>query len=105
MDIDLIKTFLEVSRTRHFGRAANNLFVTSAAVSARIKLMESQLGVELFIRHRGNVRLTSEGERLLPYAETMLETWARAVQEVRLQPELDARVHIGATSGLWLLSM
>ncbi len=37
MDTDLLKTFLEVSKTRHFGKAANNLFVTQAAVSARIK--------------------------------------------------------------------
>ncbi|MBT3834433.1 MAG: LysR family transcriptional regulator, partial [Gammaproteobacteria bacterium] len=34
MDIDLLKTFVEVNRTRHFARAAENLFVTSAAVSA-----------------------------------------------------------------------
>ena len=105
MDIQLLRTFLEVNKTRHFARAADNLFLTSAAVSARIKLLESQLGVRLFLRHRGNIQLTSEGERLVPHAETMLNAWARTLQEVQLQPELDMRIHIGATSGLWLLAM
>ena len=41
MDIDLLKTFVEVNRMRHFARAAENLFVTSAAVSARVKQLES----------------------------------------------------------------
>lgn len=105
MDVGLLKTFLEVSKTRHFSRAADNLFVTSAAVSARIKLLESQLGVQLFIRHRGNMQLTNEGERLIPLAETMINTWFRALQEVGLPPEQEARIHIGATSGMWLMAL
>lgn len=67
MDIELLKTFLEVHKTRHFGRAADNLHLTSAAVSARIKQLEQYLGVTLFVRKRGNIQLTSEGERLLPW--------------------------------------
>lgn len=98
-----MKTFLEVSKTKHFSRAAENLFVTSAAVSARIKLLEGQLGVLLFARHRGNIQLTSEGERLVPLAESMIDTWARALQEVALQADMEARLHIGATSSMWLL--
>lgn len=105
MDIDLLKTFLEVNRTRHFRRAAENLYVTSAAVSARIKLLEKQLGIEVFVRNRGNIQLTGEGERLLPYAETMINTWTQTLQDLRLQPELDGRIHIGATSNLWMPSL
>jgi DNA-binding transcriptional LysR family regulator len=89
MDIELLKTFLEVNKTRHFARAAGNLYLISAAVSARVKQLESH----------------AEGERLVPRAETMLHAWAGTVQEVQLQPELDLRMHIGATSGLWLLAM
>ncbi|WP_082880488.1 MULTISPECIES: LysR family transcriptional regulator [unclassified Oleiphilus] len=37
MDIELLRTFLEVKNTRHFGKAAENLYLTQAAVSARIK--------------------------------------------------------------------
>jgi DNA-binding transcriptional LysR family regulator len=105
VDIELLKTFQEVNRTRHFGRAADNLYLTPAAVSARIKLLEQHLGVPVFARNRGNILLTNEGERLLEHAEIMLNAWDRALQEVRLRPDLDARLHIGATSGLWLLAM
>ena len=105
MDIELLKTFLEVNRTRHFGRAADNLYLTPAAVSARIKLLEQQLGVALFARNRGNIQLTNEGERLVEHADIMLTAWGRALQEVRLRPDLEARLHVGATSGLWLLAM
>lgn len=105
MDIELLKTFLEVHKTRHFGQAANNLHLTSAAVSARIKQLEQYLGVTLFVRNRGNIQLTSEGERLLPLADTVTLTWSRALQEVALETSRSSRLHIGATSGLWQFSL
>ena len=43
MDTELLKTFLEVSRTRHFGRAAESLYLTQSAVSFRIRQLENQL--------------------------------------------------------------
>ena len=63
MDTELLKTFLEVSRTRHFGRAAEALYLTQSAVSFRIRQLENQLGVNLFTRHRNNIRLTPAGEK------------------------------------------
>ena len=72
MDTELLKTFLEVRKTRHFGRAAQNLYITQAAVSARIKQLEESLGATLFIRKRNNIQLSSEGERLVPHAQMML---------------------------------
>ena len=74
MDTELLKTFLEVSRTRHFGRAAESLYLTQSAVSFRIRQLENQLGANLFTRHRNNIRLTPAGERLLPYAESLMNT-------------------------------
>lgn len=101
MDIELLKTFLEVKNTRHFGRAAENLYITQAAVSARIKQMEDYFGVQLFIRKRNNLQLTSEGERLVPPVETMLLTWSRARQDIALKTEQKNQIGIGATAGLW----
>lgn len=101
MDIELLKTFLEVKTTRHFGKAAENLFLTQAAVSARIRQLEDYLGVKLFIRSRNNIQLTSEGERLVPHAETMLVAWSRARQEVALKLEQKHQINLGTTPGLW----
>lgn len=88
MDTELLKTFLEVSRTRHFGRAAESLYLTQSAVSFRIRQLENQLGVNLFTRHRNNIRLTAAGEKLLPYAETLMSTWQAARRRWRIPHDI-----------------
>ncbi len=100
MDTELLKTFLEVSRTRHFGRAAESLYLTQSAVSFRIRQLENQLGANLFTRHRNNIRLTSAGERLLPYAENLINTWQLAKKEV-VRSLQHTELSIGATASLW----
>lgn len=100
MDTELLKTFLEVSRTRHFGRAAEALYLTQSAVSFRIRQLENQLGVNLFTRHRNNIRLTAAGEKLLPYAETLMNTWQAARKEVA-QTSRHNEFSIGASASLW----
>lgn len=82
MDTELLKTFLEVSRTRHFGKAAESLYLTQSAVSSRIRQLENQVGTELFIRHRNNIQLTQAGQKLVPYAEDLMNTWLQAKQEM-----------------------
>lgn len=101
MDIDLLKTFLEVNKTRHFGRAADNLYLTPAAVSARVRQLEQYLGAELFIRSRNNIQLTPEGERLVPHAETLLLMWSRARQDVLLQSDQHSQLSIAAPYSCW----
>lgn len=100
MDTELLKTFLEVSRTRHFGRAAEALYLTQSAVSFRIRQLENQLGVNLFTRHRNNIRLTAAGEKLLPYAETLMNTWQAARKEVA-NTSRHNEFSIGASASLW----
>ncbi|MEJ8322983.1 HTH-type transcriptional regulator HdfR [Kosakonia sacchari] len=100
VDTELLKTFLEVSRTRHFGRAAEALYLTQSAVSFRIRQLENQLGVNLFTRHRNNIRLTAAGEKLLPYAETLMSTWQAARKEVA-HTSRHHQFSIGASASLW----
>ncbi|TNF98365.1 MAG: LysR family transcriptional regulator [Gammaproteobacteria bacterium] len=101
MDIEHLRTFLEVSRTRHFGKAAENLYVTQSAVSARIRSLESALGVELFMRKRHDLQLTSSGNRLISHAETIVGAWTRARQEAGLAPQYDEILVIGGLYDLW----
>nr|WP_232486754.1 HTH-type transcriptional regulator HdfR [Pectobacterium parmentieri] len=100
VDTELLKTFLEVSRTRHFGRAAESLYLTQSAVSFRIRQLETQLGANLFTRHRNNIRLTPAGERLLPYAESLIGTWQIAKKEVA-RSQQHSLLSVGATASLW----
>jgi DNA-binding transcriptional LysR family regulator len=72
MDTYLLKTFMEVVEQRHFGKAAANLYVTQSAVSARIRLLEQEVGRPLFVRQRNNIHLTKYGEKLVSHAKDIL---------------------------------
>lgn len=74
MDSRFLSTFLEVANTKHFGKAAENLYLTQSAVSARIKLLEEYFNTSLFVRHRNGIVLTHAGEKLVPFAESMALT-------------------------------
>jgi LysR family transcriptional regulator, flagellar master operon regulator len=105
MDTDLLRTFIEVSKTRHFGRAAENLYLTQSAVSFRIRQLEQQLGVSLFARHRNNIQLTLSGEHLLPYAETILQTLGRAKQTLAKDDAMQHQLVIGAPQVCWEMGL
>jgi len=85
MDIRFLTTFTEVVKTRHFGKAAENLYLTQSAVSARIKLLEEYFNTTLFIRHRNSIQLTPAGEKLLPYANQLCRTLNEAKQSLSTQ--------------------
>ena len=100
MDLELLRTFLELNRTRHFGRSAEALHVTQAAVSSRLKNLETQLGVTLFERSRREMRLTPEGSRLVRHAELQIGAWRTARQDVALADATEQLV-IGGSLRLW----
>lgn len=100
-DISLLRTFIEISKTRHFGKTAQALFVTQSAVSARMRQLEDTLGVKLLTRERNNIQLTPAGMKFLPYAENMINTWNRARQETALDEENKVLLSIGAVPSLW----
>ncbi len=101
VDIELLKTFLEVGRTRHFGQAAENLFLTQSAVSARIRLLEQMIGTPVFTRTRNNIQLTSTGQRLLRHAESIVNAWNRARHEVAVEEDARSPLAIGGLPSLW----
>lgn len=70
--IDDLRAFLEISRTGSFTMAADKLFVTSPAITRRIKKMEEQIGEMLFERTTHMVKLSPAGEELYPRAEQLL---------------------------------
>jgi DNA-binding transcriptional LysR family regulator len=63
-----VTTFVEVARRRSVSRAAEALFVTQPALTARLQGLERDLGAELFVRSSRGMKLTEAGEAFLPYA-------------------------------------
>ncbi|EPT8450309.1 LysR family transcriptional regulator [Vibrio fluvialis] len=101
MDVKVFRTFLELAKVRHFGRAAENLYLTQAAVSARIKQLESYFDAQLFTRDRNNIKLTSAGERLVGYAEVMVATLQQAKFELSLESGKALQLTLGGTPNIW----
>lgn len=71
-----LTAFVEVARTGSVSRAADALFITQPALTARLQRLEEDLGARLFIRTRRGTRLTEAGDAFLPYAVRALETVA-----------------------------
>ncbi|HET7142300.1 MAG TPA: LysR substrate-binding domain-containing protein [Candidatus Limnocylindria bacterium] len=86
MDTARLEAFVEVARTGTISKAAEALFVTQPALTARLQALERSLGAELLVRSRHGSRMTEAGKALLPHAERALSamrTGRAAVEEVR----------------------
>ena len=101
MDIQLVRTFQEVSRTGSFHLASERLFVTQSAVSLRIKRLEAELGQPLFARSKAGAVLTPAGERFARYAASMLRVWEGARHQVAVPDGFEDTLIIGAEHSLW----
>ena len=69
-----LESFAEVARTGNVSRAAEALFLTQPAITARLRALERDLGVDLFVRTHRGMRLTDAGRAFLPYAERTIAT-------------------------------
>ena len=98
---DDLKFFLEVARTRKASSAAKRLAVDYTTVSRRISSLEGALGTLLFEKSRTNgFVLTSEGQRLLGYAESIESTLHMACEQVSGSGvALSGHVRMGCTEG------
>jgi DNA-binding transcriptional LysR family regulator len=101
MDINLARTFLEIVTTGNFLRAAERLHVTQTAVSARVRALEELLDRKLFVRNKSGASLTPAGARFLRYAQTLVQVWERARQQVAIPPGRRAVVTVASEVSLW----
>lgn len=63
--LNALRAFEAAGRYSGFTLAADELCVTPGAVSRQIKLLEATLGLQLFVRHNREVRLTAESAMYL----------------------------------------
>ena len=80
----LLRHFLAIQRAGSLSGAAQQLHCVPSNVSARLRQLESQLGVALFQRQAQRLRLTPAGERLLPHAEQLEQLCRQAWSSVRV---------------------
>lgn len=101
MEIRQLIFFVRIAETGSFSEASRMLFVTQSAVSQQIKLLEEELGTQLFVRQPHSVTLTESGKELLPLARNVLRgiTLCRDRME-ELKGLLCGTLNIGLTFSL-----
>lgn len=80
--MNTLRAFEAAARTLSFTKAAEELFVTQAAISHQIKTLEDALGVKLFKRLNRALMLTEEGQAFLPPVRDALDLIAGGVQKL-----------------------
>lgn len=101
-----LRYFVAVAEELNFTRAAERLFISQPALSKRIRMLEGQLGADLFHRDRRAARLTAVGEALLPYARRMLALWQvteEAVEEAKAAERHTLVIGMSTSPGRGLL--
>ncbi|PPR69356.1 MAG: HTH-type transcriptional regulator YofA [Alphaproteobacteria bacterium MarineAlpha3_Bin2] len=94
IDPALLRSFMAVAETGGMTSAGQMLNLTQAAISQQVKRLEDLFQVQLFERDKRTVHLTTDGERLLPLAQRMLETNDQ-VWGAMTSPDFEGEVHIG----------
>lgn len=101
MEIRQLQYFVGVADTGRFSEASKRYFVTQSAVSQQIKLLEDELGTQLFVRHPHNVVLTESGKTLLPFARNVLNGVAECRESMEsLKGLLCGTLNVGLTFSL-----
>jgi DNA-binding transcriptional LysR family regulator len=101
MNLEQLRSFVEVARFGNFTRAAEELYLSQPSLSRQIAALEQSLGAELFHRARGGSTLTVAGESLLPLARRMLADAESVRRELAELAGLErGRVRLGATPTL-----
>jgi LysR family transcriptional activator of dmlA len=77
-----LQVFTLVARKSSFSGAANELGLSAAYVSKRIRLLEADLSTSLFHRTTRRVVVTEDGERVYQWAQRILDNVDQLLQEV-----------------------
>jgi len=82
MDIRQLQYLVALAREKHFTRAAQVCHVTQPTLSGRIRQLEQELGVPIVERGHRFHGLTPHGQRVLKWAEAILDDWTSLQQEI-----------------------
>ena len=107
LDPLLLKTFLVIAQGNSFSETSRKLSMRQSTVSDHVRRLELCLGRQLFVRDTHSVALTADGEALIAFATSIIETSERAERHFA-GAKLRGRVRFGASEDLvlsWLPSV
>ncbi len=101
MKTHLLRYFVVLAEERHFGRAAQRLFITQPPLSTALKTLEEDLGVVLVERDAKHFTLTPAGDAFLLEARKVLAQLQRAADVVRsVSQGMAGRLDVGITGSM-----
>jgi DNA-binding transcriptional LysR family regulator len=106
MNLRFVEAFYWVATLKSVSRAAEKLFLTQSAMSARVAALEEELGVLLLDRRDKQFRLTVAGSRFVSYSQKLLELQREIKTEMGSGMALSASLRIGAIESVlhsWLI--
>ena len=75
MTITQLRYVIAISQANSMNEAARQLFISQPSLSASLKDLEEEIGIELFRRTNRGVMVTPEGEEFLGYARQVVEQY------------------------------
>lgn len=102
MDLDLrkLRYFAAVAEHRHFGRAAQQLYIAQPVLSRQIRAFEQELQCTLFVRTTRSIELTAAGKQLQQEAQGLLASVDAAVRRVHDAERGTLRLTVAFSPGL-----
>jgi DNA-binding transcriptional LysR family regulator len=99
MELRHLRYFVAVAQEEHMTRAAASLGIKQPPLSHQIKLLEQELGVQLFIRESRLIRLSPAGKVFLGDAREILASVDKATQRIqRFNMGEEGSIRLGFTS-------
>lgn len=104
MNIEALRSFLDVAESGSFSVAATRVKVTQSTISARIQALEDNIGTRLLRRSRSGVELTPAGQQFLDHADQIVQIWTRAKLQLSLPEGYDSIFRLGGPVSIeeWL---
>lgn len=73
MKVDDYRLLVTINKTKSLKQAADELFISQPAVSQRLKSIETEWGVQIFIRTKRMLYVTAEGEKIIEHASEVVK--------------------------------
>ena len=97
---------LTIYEEKNISKAAQRLFVSQPALSYRIKAIEKQLNIKVFIKGKKNISFTKEGELLVSYARKMKIENQKLIDQLKgAKSKYSGELRIGVSSNFADLSL